>query len=488
MATASSFSVRATLEKAREYSKAELERRVEESKMKIKSLETQPELRDRECAVLAVMKYLLSPIYAMPAELLAEIFERAIDEETHIEDVFRMSQVCSDWRQVAHNTPQLWTGPLYVTLDNKGDKREQAHTDGWKAWLARSAALPIPITLALESADIYHDLLGEVLKTAFRWRSFQLDFPSHGLLLLRRVAQHALDSLEELDLGDRDFFEPLGGVIPTFTSAPRLRKLKMCIFSSPPILVPWANLTDLTLRYCSSPDVALDVLAPCLGLTRLSVRTLGWPVPPRARQDTLTLTHLHTLSFALFGTAKNFAPFFGNLSAPALQELWLNFGGMQGWENWTETTFTTFQLQAPNITRLDLEYADLTSDEFRAVLLHAPSLTHLKLFRCSCFDDATMTALRYKEGIATLVPRLHNLVLEGMVHRVSDDILAEMIASRWWTNAALASDSPPPAAACWTRVELWYDLSEHSFLKDIPSDILMTSTRSHSGRDHFLFE
>ncbi|KAJ6466432.1 hypothetical protein C8R45DRAFT_488915 [Mycena sanguinolenta] len=430
--TTSSFSVRAMLEQAREYSKTELERRIEESEAKLKSLETQLELGDRERAVVAVMKYLLSPMYGIPAELLAEIFERAIDEDTHIVDVFRVSQVCSDWRQVARNTPRLWTGPLDVTLDSRGHKLENSCTDGFMEWLARSAALTIPITLTLDSVEVYHDLLEEVLKTASRWRSLQLDFPEHGLLLIRRIAQHGLDSLEELDVGDTVFLEPLGGVSPSFTTAPRLRKLSMSIHSSPPILVPWSQLTDLTLHTCSSPDLALDALAPCANLVRLSVWTLGWTVLPQARQHNLALTRLRTLSFTSFTrptlAVVPFTPFFNDLSAPALQELCLAFGGMP--ERWTETHFTAFQLRAPNITRLDLWDSALASDGFRTVLLHASSLTHLKLFKCPGFDDAAITALRYTDGITPLVPRLRNLILEAMGHRVTDDILADMIASR----------------------------------------------------------
>ncbi|KAF8208206.1 hypothetical protein K438DRAFT_1472366, partial [Mycena galopus ATCC 62051] len=62
-----------------------------------------------EYAIVAVLRHLISPIHTLPVELLTEIFECAIHDETHIEDVFRISQVCSDWRLVAHSTPRLWT-------------------------------------------------------------------------------------------------------------------------------------------------------------------------------------------------------------------------------------------------------------------------------------------------------------------------------------------------------------------------------------------
>ncbi|KAJ6466473.1 hypothetical protein C8R45DRAFT_1021858, partial [Mycena sanguinolenta] len=428
--------------------------------------------------MLDALKYLLSPIYTLPAEMLAEIFERTIDEDTHIMDVFRVSQVCSDWRQIAHNIPRLWTGPISVVLDNEDDEWgwEQAHTEGFAEWLARSGALPIPITLTLESAEMYRGLLEEVLKTSSRWRSLRLVFPDPGSPLICQLAQCRLDRLEELDLRRTSFLEPSGGIVPSFITAPRLRKLSMSIYSSPPVLVPWATLTGLTLRHCESPDLALDTLALCVGLVRASVRTVGWFMPPRARHHDLSLDCLRALYFALCEDAEHFTPFFSNISAPVLQELSLNFGGMFTSEQWMEAHFTAFQLHAPNITRLELQYADLTSDELTAAIRHAPSLTHLKLFRCPGFDDSVMSALRYKDGMTPLVPRLHHLVLEGMEHDVTDDILAGMIASRWSTDATLASRSVQPAVARWTHVELWYDLSGHFLLKDIPSDILMTST------------
>ncbi|KAJ6466434.1 hypothetical protein C8R45DRAFT_1173086 [Mycena sanguinolenta] len=460
MATASSFSVRAILEQMRQYSKADMVRRVEESDMKIKSLEKQlaalMELRDHERALSAALKYLLSPIYTLPAELLAEIFKHAVDEETHLVDVFRVSQVCLDWREVAHNTPRLWTG-----------------------------VLPIPIALVLRSTDIRDGLLEEVMKTASRWRSLELDFRDHRLPLICRLAQCRLDRLEELDLGQNLSVERLGGVVPSFLAVPRLRKLRMSISSSVPIFVPWRNLTDLTLHHCPSPDSALDVIAQCAGLVKLFVRTVGWSVLPHARQHNLGLHCLHTLSFALCQDAEYFTPFFSNLSAPVLQELCLSFWDMSRVERWTEAHFTAFQLQAPNITRLELQFADLATDDFLTAILHAPSLTHLKLFRCDCFDDAAMTAMHHKDGVTALLPRLHHLVLECMEHVVTDDILAGMIASRWWTDAALASRSDPPAVARWTHVELWFDFSGHILLQDMPSDILMTSTRGHPKTNHF---
>ncbi|KAJ6451614.1 hypothetical protein C8R45DRAFT_1113481 [Mycena sanguinolenta] len=99
-------------------SKAEIAR-IEESELKISSIESQInaliELRDSERACTIALRYIVAPIRNLPVEL-AEIFDLAITDKTHIQDVHRISQVCSDWRRVAHSTSRLWSRPLRVDL------------------------------------------------------------------------------------------------------------------------------------------------------------------------------------------------------------------------------------------------------------------------------------------------------------------------------------------------------------------------------------
>ncbi|KAJ6466230.1 hypothetical protein C8R45DRAFT_839337, partial [Mycena sanguinolenta] len=109
-------------------SKTDIERFIEDLEQKIISLESQisalVELRDRERACVDSLRYIIiSPIRTLPIELLVEIFELAIDDKTHIKDVYRISQICADWRKVAHATPQLWTRPICVDLAGRSGNR-----------------------------------------------------------------------------------------------------------------------------------------------------------------------------------------------------------------------------------------------------------------------------------------------------------------------------------------------------------------------------
>ncbi len=255
MVTAS-FSVRAIAleqtERTRQSSKADIERFIEESELKIASLESQitalVELRDRERATVSTLRYLIAPIHTLPVELLAEIFQLTIDDNTHIKDAFRISQVCSDWRQVAHSTPRLWAGPLRVPLEAR--ESEQVYADELKSWLARSASLHIPVILEFkrrETVPLSPRISEEIFRIAPRWRSLRVETPTYPQAsLVRRVAECSLDSLEELNLGFIEQDAVDADTIPSFMTASRLQKLSISLDEdSHRILVPWVQSAQL---------------------------------------------------------------------------------------------------------------------------------------------------------------------------------------------------------------------------------------------------
>ncbi|KAJ7745960.1 hypothetical protein B0H14DRAFT_458362 [Mycena olivaceomarginata] len=109
-----------------------------------------------------------------------------------------------------------------------------------------------------------------------------------------------------------------------------------------------AQLTDLIFTY-RSPDTTLDILAQCVNLTSASISTQPdhGLTAPQARRDLLTLRHLHVY-LAFFASAVGPAgPFLGCLSAPALEELCLDFNVFQMPSQWT-AALLEFQLRSPH--------------------------------------------------------------------------------------------------------------------------------------------
>ncbi|KAF7357614.1 F-box domain-containing protein [Mycena sanguinolenta] len=463
-------------ERTRQCSRTDIQRFIEESESKIISLDSQitalMELRDSQRACILALRYIISPIRALPVELLAEIFDLAIQDDTHIQDVYQISHVCSHWRRLAHNTPRLWARPLTVDLSEDSEKDA---ADGLKAWLECSAPLSLPISFMPVHVNMNPAIREEVLRVVSRLGSLQMPIRTLSSLV-RQLGKCRLDNLEELELeGIEDDTDPTPPL--AFTAVPRLQKLS--IINCPiayHTLVPWAQLTELTIG--ASPDTTLGVLSHCANLFEVFVINPGWPQFPEAGPDLVVLGQLRSLRLEIRMDSGDIAQFLNYLSTPLLQTFRVDVVQAQ---RWTQASLTAFQLRAPNITQLQFGFSQtLTSENLVAVTFHAPSLTHLTLTYCNgCFDDAFIRTLYHKDGVTPAVPCLHSLVVWQGSDTVSltEDFLAGMIASRWWSDTELASYLAPPAVARWTRVE--FEMGTYAWgpqfediLKDIPSDVL----------------
>ncbi|KAJ6451604.1 hypothetical protein C8R45DRAFT_1223786 [Mycena sanguinolenta] len=408
-------SVRAALleqrERTRRCSNAEIVRIIEESELKIVSLDSKIssliELRDQRACVLA-LKYIASPIHSLPVELLAEMFEHAIEDEKHIEDVYRISHVCSDWRQVAHSTPCLWTRPLEVALWIDKDAAV-------RAWLAWSVPLSLDICLT-QTRTNNPDIPEEVLRVAARWQSS----PNANSTASKSWTWDTYASKVDTD-----------PTVTSFTTVPRLRNLRITIDGALQIAVLWTQLTNLTLD-CVSLDITFEVLSQCADLASASIDFLVCDgQPPEVRRDNpIEVRQLQILHLQF---DVELAPFLDYLFTPALQEL----------ELWLIAASTERHLPG-------IRPAVSASSNLMAAICRAPSLTHLILFSCEhCFRDDLIRALCYNDGVAPLAPCLHNLDVHNPTVMFTEDLLAAMIASRWWSDTELAGYTT--AVARWTR-------------------------------------
>ncbi|KAJ7366328.1 hypothetical protein DFH08DRAFT_165745 [Mycena albidolilacea] len=489
------FSAQET-ERTKGLSMTQIKHLIQESDSKISSLEneiaalesesqiqiaTVTELRDREQATCAALRSLVAPIRTLPVELLAEIFVLSAQQSTPfyssvstIKDAFRVSHVCGYWRQIASGTPRLWARPIGVSVLrwNGRARSDELYADGLRAWFARSTPLSVPVVITgfwdiKSMPETGSRVTGELRRIASRWGTLQV--MCQGILasfLMQLTAGVKLDSLEELDLppikADVPDFDP--AVIVAFATAPRLRKLTMFLTYSLAIPMPWTQLTDINVIDRREPDLFLDIFAQCSNLVRASVRIEGWSVLPPARSDITALDHLQFLTLTFSSKGVHVMPFFTRLSAPALDHLRLHMESHEG-AQWDETTFTAFQLRAPNITRLEINgYGSrIESTALRAALIHAPSLTHLSVDHCShAIDDALLRALHYTDDEQPLVPRLYSLSFINLTgNRLSEDLLASMLASRWWSDVELASRSRPPAVSRWSRLQFGGTTNSH---------------------------
>ncbi|KAK7053890.1 hypothetical protein R3P38DRAFT_2852636 [Favolaschia claudopus] len=199
--------------------------------------------------------------------------------------------------------------------------------------------------------------VAEVLQVASRWRSvhFGLELPNFFIRELEGMGP--LSFLEELEMPefmpDDLKFDPTS--ISCFSTASKLRKLTM--ESNCPIVMPWTQLTDITLLSDSiSPDAALDILSQCTHLVRASVTSPPWyDVAPT--RSMVQLDYLRSLEIRFTDTALH--NIWDYLSAPVLDDLGL-------------TIFTAFQLRSPNITKLKI-HAPFPPEALKTIFLHSVS-------------------------------------------------------------------------------------------------------------------
>ncbi|KAJ7857692.1 hypothetical protein B0H14DRAFT_2750861 [Mycena olivaceomarginata] len=436
-------------------SETEIKKLIEESASKIVWLDVQiavslyaqiaafVELRERERTIISALRSLIAPIRILPVELLAEIFIFLLEDTrtpwprsrlTHFQQAFRISHVCTHWRQIANTTPGLWTGIVAVSGSEPPKIPESVYADGMEAWLARSAPLSVPVVIAETLYMMPSEskawpqktslVLEALLRISSRWCSLQIR-GSTSLAFLARLAELRQDNLEEMTIGQGvDWLhDPATTVLP-FGTTPRLRKAS--IFVNTLFEMPWAQLTDLTVRTTHNDPV--DVLAKCENLVTASIGMFVGTELSQPITDIVTLKYLRTLSLKRTGSSR-----ICRLYAPALECLYLdNISYAQIWQ------LTALQSGSPNITKLDISHSNLTSAALMTILSHAPSLTHLSLTRCFD-DDDVINALCYKAGVAPLVPRLHSLSLVW-VSEFSGDTeksVVRMIHSRWWTDREL---------------------------------------------------
>ncbi|KAJ7286311.1 hypothetical protein C8J57DRAFT_661703 [Mycena rebaudengoi] len=349
----------------------------------------------------ARLQNLSASVNALPVELLVHIFTAAESLYYYEIPVIGLSQVCFYWRQVVHSTPRLWSF-FSFTVDETPSELSIA---GAKAWLDRSAQLPLAISLhSYEHAD-----LTAVVDTLlpFQTRLASLELLLDSYLPLTRLFAQPLGRLENLRLyGKRLPSE--SEQIDLSTMAPLLRHVFLHEDYSHFFKVPWAQLTHLTLQ--DGPDACLNVLRECQNLEMADLETWQWmDAEDIIHQPSFILPRLKTLRVAtdLYTKEKtHITPFFEPLALPALEHLKLSFETQP--TDWSESQFSAFQLRAPHLSHLILDHCAIDSEALLAILRASPALESLSI--CTmCAKDTVLQALCYQPGIEPLVPLLHNL-------------------------------------------------------------------------------
>jgi len=308
---------------AHEESVSSLEKRIDDLR---KILETLQLKYRSQAETLVVLRSMKSPVHCLPAEVLGRIFQHARWEASDnrkdppnirslSHPLRRVSQVCRRWREVAVNTPQLWTAMLIKPVADRWYLRDSSAEEFRKLnmalelWVTRSQPYPIcinftedePIGGRTQGREPPHQqqvFMTALRRTTHRWRSFQATLYSdqQGMSYwpILDAVPGTLGGLEELHLEillqDSTFVVP---PIPLL-QAPNLRELHLDYWEPTWRIPAWGHLEHLVIGRKDWAKMSPRVITTKSGLTdAMAFEVLR--ASPKLRTCTL---HLHGIENA----------------------------------------------------------------------------------------------------------------------------------------------------------------------------------------------
>ncbi|KAJ7603047.1 hypothetical protein FB45DRAFT_153520 [Roridomyces roridus] len=400
---------------------------------------------------------LATTIDSLPFELLAEVMLFAATDRIR-KTVLSLSWVCSNWRQIAIQTPQLWVTRLPLSKSSFFDNLVKHSATA--LFLERSAPLLFPVRIhdigSQSRADIL-PLLAAVRDAAPRWQSLSLhsNHPDSEHEILAQIPAGQLDCLETLDL-QLSGSDVWGSRV--FTSALRLRDVTFAtdLFSPSHIVaMPWSQLTRLEL-VCPSPQECLDALAQCKNVSTVDILTKQWDSDVVVGAGA-TLEYLEVLDIQMRvgSIGEDLGPFLRQLQAPALTclRLSLDFHYIEDHE-WLTSYLTPdlalFLSHSPRLEHLNLYNCILAADMAEDIITHTPHLIQLFFSNNdpnNHIQDDFFRALgdTNTDGTHRLVPSLQTLDLGELFFDFTEAALWDMLKSRGWVLSEDDQTSMPQA-------------------------------------------
>ncbi|KAK1217921.1 hypothetical protein PQX77_019396 [Marasmius sp. AFHP31] len=305
---------------------------------------------------------LAAPFRRFPADVWGEIFVHCLPAHSQSLAVCTVTQapllltaVCRAWREIALNTPRLWSSvhfsvsdsPSVITTDPLYLEHHESTLQGMKLWLDRSGSRPLTLSIHMGDNMSPLSLSGEGNNSEFsicmklmnllvgysrRWKSLSLGIgvmPSYQRALEHLVADDVL-LLETVHTGDFNLFidyhtlahgtssingmlrpAPIANILCKLSS---LRSLHLQHGSMASLRIPldWARITGLDINLQPSgfdrvpyPIVILQRIAQtCRSLVILTFRS---PLPPgRSLTGPLVWSTLQELRLTFDGHSGNY--------------------------------------------------------------------------------------------------------------------------------------------------------------------------------------
>ncbi|THU75283.1 hypothetical protein K435DRAFT_881172, partial [Dendrothele bispora CBS 962.96] len=379
---------------------------------------------------ITTYRSLLSPVRRLPWDILTLVFLFLCGEPTWWDSTrvkppaFQLSQVCASWRELAINTPTLWSNVLFDL--SKDDYKWSSKSSFIRLCLQRSSQVPLDLKLRVEGAatDIDRTISdGVIWPTSHRWRSLDVYDGPFKVGIKRLWSQITdLSNLECLEVTASTLITALDAS-PALCQAARLRCLHLNLFHAPEISIltaplqafPWAQLTTLCL-VCMNCPPQFNIICACMHLTKLELlmdREYAYgDLPSHNGTDLVTLKHLNDLRFEMgdfngYELRPLLIEVFSRMTTPALKHLTVSFPSPDiEWfidhnssNCWSLDAFAEFARRSGcTLTSLCID-SPITPSECLSLLRLFPDLTELDIREPS--DDPEFEGLDFPWKIIT---------------------------------------------------------------------------------------
>lgn len=398
--------------------------------------------------------------YLIP-EILGRIFEHyMVETEDKGDDDYgkdpcpskaplMLGRICSHWRHVAESTPSLWCSlTLSINYYHNEEQEDSRYLNALKVFMTRSGALPVSISF--ERNRVYDMALfgKELALHSLRWRSLKLRGDQSVMQILGAL-QEGAPLLETLEV---ETYDPSTTVEFDAAAFPRLSYLLLSfgVYTLKPSSPPLSNLRSLNLKSEGLFDNVLNWVQHCPALEQLTVdlederivdplvNGEGHHVGLQFELPLLTTLDLHCYYDADF---RLITLMLDHFRTPALLTLRLGiypsrYGAREWRERFFPHIFGFLNRCSPSLEQLDITACCLSDDNIFDILALSPSLRILSLGHWVA-TDRLIKRLTFPpfsddeaEAETLLCPSLQEFTVE-VDHRISEAVLADMIASRW---------------------------------------------------------
>ncbi|KAF8882576.1 hypothetical protein BD779DRAFT_1542653 [Infundibulicybe gibba] len=411
------------------------------------------DLKRRKAKLLRLVrmrKAVISPLRSFPPELLANIFAAFVTIAPQSSSpLLVLMGVCSRWRRIVLDTPQLWTKITRTSLVID-------------SWIVRSKELPLHLDLDLDAPGS-NRVLETLIPHAHRWEYVDFSLGPNSLSVLAGVRTH-LHSLKRLNLDlDRNTTETMDfcEVAPQLTDV-RLRGVDEPIS----IKLPWEQLRTCTIdddglalyalqhaknlqtfhldmAYFPAEGAWLSMLNdPHCRHTRLRTLIIHWsssdPEPVNSFVSSITLPSLRTLEIDFDSSPFESDSDYNDYGSSDRSDS--NSSNSDITDDRSEIALITLsgflERSSPHLSTLTLAGIPSSPDRLIWCLAQVPSLVSLSIQ----FDDwhTINNKVLFSLNVNLLgyiLPRLHSLSLRGR-SKFSEELLDAVVASRREINPA----------------------------------------------------